>query len=124
MADSSTVLLVDDDPLARKLYRAQLADSGFVVAEASSGIEAVELAERESFAVVIMDLAMPGLDGWMAMSLIRARRPSLPIIVLTNSAGPDIERRAEQAGAAGFLTKPCSSELLKRTISKAVRHGK
>ncbi len=122
-AGSANILLVDDDPVARKLYRAHLVAAGHLVAEAGGGFEAVEMTERESYGVVVMDLAMPGLDGWMAMSLIRARRPNLPIVVLTNSGGAENEKRAEQSGAAGFLVKPCGAELLLRAVAKALRQG-
>jgi CheY-like chemotaxis protein len=62
---------------------------------------------------------MPGLDGWMSMSLIKARRPKLPVVVLTGEVGKDLEGRAKTAGAAGFLTKPCQPELLLRALKKA-----
>jgi CheY-like chemotaxis protein len=119
MAEKLRVLFVDDDPAAVRLYRNYLAAEGWEVVAAESGIEAVEAAEREPFDVVIMDLNMPGLDGWMSMSLIKARRPKLPVVVLTGDTGKDLEARAKTAGAAGFLTKPCKPELLIRTLQRA-----
>jgi CheY-like chemotaxis protein len=110
MADKLRVLFVDDDPAAVRLYRSYLAADGHEVVIAASGIEGVEASEREPFDVVVMDLNMPGLDGWMSMSLIRARRPKLPVVVLTGSTGRDLEQRAAKAGAAGFLSKPCPPE--------------
>jgi CheY-like chemotaxis protein len=68
-----------------------------------------------------MDLNMPGLDGWMAMSLIKARRPALPIIILTAMTEGDLEARAKTAGAAGFLTKPCNPDALARAVARAIR---
>lgn len=115
------VLLVDDDAAARKLYRTQLVASGYEVMEAASGIEAVETSEKGNFHAVLMDLNMPGLDGWMAMSLIKARRPALPIIILTAMTEGDLEARAKTAGAAGFLTKPCTSDTLARAVARAIR---
>ena len=79
----------------------------------------MEATERGQFDVVVMDLNMPGLDGWMSMSLIKARRPKLPVVVLTGEVGKDLEARAKTAGAAGFLTKPCQPEALIRTLVKA-----
>jgi CheY-like chemotaxis protein len=118
------ILLVDDDPAARKLYRANLAAGGHQVQEAGTGIEAVEAVERatpEAFDVVLMDLNMPGLDGWMAMSLIRARRPRLPVIILTATTGADLKERARNAGAADFLSKPCPPADLERAVRRATK---
>jgi two-component system response regulator FlrC len=123
MAEKLRVLFVDDDPAAGRLYKSHLAAEGHEVVLATSGIEGVEASERQPFDVVIMDLNMPGLDGWMSMSLIRARRPNLPVVVLTGSTGRDLEQRAAKAGAAGFLSKPCPPELLMRTIVRAVKGG-
>jgi CheY-like chemotaxis protein len=67
-----------------------------------------------------MDLAMPGLDGWMAISLLRARCPSTPVVILTNSSGAEVEQQALHAGAAAFLSKPCAPELFTRTISRVI----
>jgi CheY-like chemotaxis protein len=119
MVEKLRVLFVDDDPAAARLYKSYLAAEGYEVHVADSGIEAVEATERGQFDVVVMDLNMPGLDGWMSMSLIKARRPKLPVVVLTGEVGKDLEARAKTAGAAGFLTKPCQPEALIRTLVKA-----
>jgi CheY-like chemotaxis protein len=119
MAEKLRVLFVDDDPAAARLYKSYLAAEGHEVMVADSGIEAVEATERGQFDVVVMDLNMPGLDGWMSMSLIKARRPKLPVVVLTGEVGKDLEARAKTAGAAGFLTKPCQPDLLIRALQKA-----
>jgi CheY-like chemotaxis protein len=119
MAEKLRVLFVDDDPAASRLYKSYLAADGHDVMVADSGIEAVEATERGQFDVVVMDLNMPGLDGWMSMSLIKARRPKLPVVVLTGEIGKDLEARAKTAGAAGFLTKPCPPEALVRALRKA-----
>lgn len=119
MADKLRVLFVDDDPAAARLYKSYLVADGHEVLVAGSGIEGVEATERDRFDVVVMDLNMPGLDGWMSMSLIKARRPKLPVVVLTGDVGKDLESRAKTAGAAGFLTKPCQPDVLLRTLKKA-----
>ena len=119
MAEKLRVLFVDDDPAASRLYKSYLNAEGHEVVIADSGIEAVEATERNTFDVVVMDLNMPGLDGWMSMSLIKARRPKLPVVVLTGDTGKDLETRAKTAGAAGFLTKPCQPDKLIRALEKA-----
>jgi CheY-like chemotaxis protein len=119
MAAKLRVLFVDDDPAASRLYKNYLVADGHEVVVANSGIEGVEATERHQFDVVVMDLNMPGLDGWMSMSLIKARRPNLPVVVLTGDPGRDLEQRANRAGAAGFLTKPCAPDALIRTLKRA-----
>lgn len=118
------ILFVDDDAAAQKLYRAYLQSEGYEVVTASSGLEGVEASERHDFDAVVMDLNMPGLDGWMAMSLIRARRPDVPTVVLTGDTGPDLEARARTAGAAAFLSKPCLPEVLIRAVAVAIDKNK
>ena len=120
MADKLRVLFVDDDPASARLYRSYLTAEGHDVMVANSGIEGVEATERNTFDVVVMDLNMPGLDGWMSMSLIKARRPKLPVVVLTGETGRDLESRAKTAGAAGFLQKPCQPDVLIRALKRAI----
>ena len=114
------ILLVDDDPAATRLYRAMLASDGHEVVVFDSGIDAVEAAERERdrLDLVITDFNMPGIKGDVTLSLLRARLPELPVVILTSEPSPTVERRARDAGAAAFLRKPCSPELLSRTVAR------
>lgn len=114
------ILLVDDDPAATRLYRAILANEGHEVLVFDSGVDAVEAAEREGarLDVVITDFNMPGIKGDVTLSLLRTRLPDLPVIILTSEPSPTVERRARDAGAAAFLRKPCSPELLSRTVAR------
>ncbi len=118
------ILFVDDDPAAQKLYRAYLQSEGYEVFTASSGLDGVEASEKQSFDAVVMDLNMPGLDGWMAMSLIRARRPNLPTVILSGNSGADLEARAKTAGAAAFLSKPCPPDTLTRAVAIAIEKSR
>jgi CheY-like chemotaxis protein len=112
------ILLVDDDPSALRLYRTLLASDGHDVVLLDAGVDAVEAATRERFDLVITDFNMPGIKGDVTLSLLRARLPSLPVIILTSEISPALERRARDAGAAAFLRKPCSADLLARTIAR------
>ena len=119
-ANDLRVLLVDDHDLFRTGLRNLLEEQGVqIVGEASNGLDAIRCVREVAPDVVVMDLNMPGLDGWMSMSLIKARRPKLPVVVLTGDVGKDLESRAKTAGAAGFLTKPCQPDALIRTLKKA-----
>ena len=112
------ILLVDDDPDATRLYRAMLANEGHDVVTVDSGVDAVELAAGESFDLVITDFNMPGIKGDVTLSLLRARLPDLPVVVLTSETSPTVEKRARAAGASAFLRKPCAADVLTRTIER------
>jgi len=113
------ILLVDDDPAAVRLYRAMLVQEGHEVVVCDSGVDAVEAAGRDQFDLVITDFNMPGIKGDVTLSLIRARFPDLPVVILTSEPSPTVERRARDAGAAAFLRKPCSADLLARTVARS-----
>jgi CheY-like chemotaxis protein len=118
------VLIVDDDPAARRLYGAFLRQKGMEVHEAESGIEAVQRVEQSQFDLVLMDLDMPGIDGWMAISLIRARLPELPMVILTAMRGSDLKERAAKLGVYEVLHKPCPHDELLRGTDRALRKNK
>lgn len=118
------VLVVDDDPAARRLYGAFLRSKSIEVHEAESGIEAVQRVEETPFDLVMMDLDMPGIDGWMAMSLIRARLPELPMVILTALSGNDFKDRAGKLGVNEILHKPCPHDELVRSVERALAHKK
>ncbi|CAN5463817.1 N/A [soil metagenome] len=106
-----SVLIVDDDPFIRKLIATTLEDvAGFELAEASDGIEAVVMAGRESPELVLLDIDMPGMDGYEACRRMRADPGTVDttIVMLTAASGDAAERAAEDAGADLFLTKPFS----------------
>jgi two-component system response regulator FlrC len=113
------ILFVDDDPAAVRLYRSMLVSQGHEVVVFDSGVDAVEAAASEPFDLVITDFNMPGIKGDVTLSLIRARFPELPVIILTSEPSPTVERRARDAGATAFLRKPCSAELLARTVARS-----
>jgi CheY-like chemotaxis protein len=115
------VLVVDDDPGARRLYGAFLRSKGIEVHDAESGVEAVQKVEQTPFNLVVMDLDMPGIDGWMAMSLIRARAPEMPLLILTALHGSDFEERAAKLGVAEILHKPVPHDDFVRAIERALR---
>lgn len=114
-----TVLIVDDDAATCRLYAAYLGPEHEVLT-CESGVEAVELVEGRAVDLVLMDLALPGLDGWMAMSLIRARRPGVPFLIVTGRSDPELEGRARTAGASGFLHKPVTQDQLRRAVTRAL----
>jgi CheY-like chemotaxis protein len=115
------ILLVDDDPSATRLYRTMLVNDGHEVVVHDSGVDAVEAAERERFDLVITDFNMPGIKGDVTLSLLRARLPELPVIIVTSEPSPVVEKRARDAGAAAFLRKPCGADVLARTVARVCK---
>lgn len=114
------VLLADDDPVVRFGLRMMLGGAADlrVVAEASNGTEAVELARRHRPDVVLMDIRMPGTDGLTATETIRSRPAAPQILVLTTFDADAHVLRALRAGAAGFLLKDTPPD----ELVVAIRH--
>lgn len=116
-----TVLLADDDPVVRFGLRMMLSGAPDlrVVAEASDGAEAVELARRHLPDVVLMDIRMPGTDGLTATETLRSRTPAPQVMVLTTFDADAHVLRALRAGAAGFLLKDTPPD----ELVVAIRHA-
>ncbi len=106
------VLLVDDYPDAREMYREYLKFSGYDVVEAANGIEALQRAIETSPDIILMDLSLPVMDGWEATRRLKAdaRTASIPVVALTGHALSGIFEGAAQAGCDAFVTKPCLPE--------------
>ena len=118
---SPEVLIADDDEFIRRLVTTTLEDvSGVRLLEARDGREAVELAVRTRPALILLDVAMPGLDGIEACRRLRAEPATseTPIVMLTAHAGDDDVARAVAAGADRYLTKPFSPLDLLRLVDE------
>jgi len=114
--DRLRILIADDEAIRVMTLRTQLRALGFeVVAEATNGQEAVDLADRHQPDLAILDIKMPGLDGIAAAREITARRP-VPVILLTAYSEPELVERATEAGVFAYLVKPVSEEDLLPTI--------
>jgi DNA-binding NarL/FixJ family response regulator len=121
MAESISVLLVDDHAVVREGLRSflELQDGIEVVAEAADGEAAVRAAEAWKPDVVLMDLVMPRLDGVGAMRELRRRLPSARVIVLTSFPDDDRLLPAIRAGAAGYLLKNADPQDVVRAVRAA-----
>jgi response regulator NasT len=105
MQEPLKVLVVEDESLIRMDVVATLSEAGFeVVAEASDGEEAVELASKLNPDVVVMDIKMPKVDGISAAE--RISQLKIPVVLLTAFSQPELVTRATEAGAMAYLTKP------------------
>jgi PAS domain S-box-containing protein len=106
-ARGETVLLVDDDPVARLLTQTALAERGWNVIEADGGLSALELFARESPAVVVLDAMMPGMDGFVACERLRQspQGQHVPVLMLTGLDDELSIARAYEVGATDFFVK-------------------
>jgi CheY-like chemotaxis protein len=114
------VLVVEDYQDAREMYAAYLQFSGFDVAEAANGIEAVEKTHELLPDIVLMDLALPRMDGWEATRRLKndARTRHIPIVALTGHALAGHAEGAREAGCDAFVTKPCLPDALVAEIKR------
>jgi two-component system, cell cycle response regulator DivK len=103
------ILVVDDYQDAREMYAEYLQFSGFRVAEAGNGNEAVERAFELRPDLILMDLSLPGIDGWEATRQLKNddRTRHIPIVALTGHALAGASDGARKAGCDSFVTKPC-----------------
>jgi CheY-like chemotaxis protein len=108
------ILVVDDAEDTRVLYATFLSLSGLKVEEASDGEMALDSIAKSPPDLVVMDLAMPRVDGWETTRLIKSnpRTQNVRVIVVTSNAMPDQVAKARAAGADEVLTKPCLPEAL------------
>jgi len=100
------VLVVDDEPALRKVFRTSLAASGFVIQEALSGEEAIDLLPQRPFDLVLLDINMPGIGGVEACREIRALAPKIGILMVTVRDAEHDMVQALEAGADDYVTKP------------------
>jgi two-component system, sensor histidine kinase and response regulator len=120
------ILVADDSEDSRLLVAAYLADSGHVLDFAADGAQAVELAARTRYDLILLDLEMPILDGVLATRKIREHERThgllqAPIVALTAHALPEYVDRALDAGANGHLVKPIRKAALLETVASATR---
>ena len=108
------VLLVDDEDSLRRVLKDLLEREGYVVSEARDGVQALDQVDRVGPDIVVLDLNLPGLDGYGVLSHLRSRpaTASIPVIVLTAKGDEDNEVRVFELGADDFLAKPFRARAL------------
>jgi CheY-like chemotaxis protein len=122
------ILVVDDYEDAREMYAEYLEFSGFRVAEARNGNDAVAQAFLLRPDLILMDLSLPGMDGWEATKLLKAddRTKHIPVVALTGHALAGASEGARKAGCDSFVTKPCLPDELVvevRRMLSTVKNG-
>jgi two-component system, OmpR family, response regulator len=114
------VLVIDDDPSIRQMVAYVLGDAGYHVTEASDGWAALELIGRQHPDLILLDMKMPGMDGWDFVQRYHTRYgEGVPIIVLT--AALDAAQRGADVNAAAYVAKPFDLDVLVERVSALAR---
>jgi DNA-binding response OmpR family regulator len=118
-----SVLVVDDEPMARTLLRLMLVRSGFEVLEAADGFEALAKVKEQLPDIMILDVMMPGIDGFAVCEALRSEDVSaeLPIIMLSAKTDSNSQRKGMAVGATKYLTKPISQEELTKNVNETLK---
>jgi DNA-binding response OmpR family regulator len=120
-ADEPTILVIDDDADARLMYSDFLRLKGWVVFMASDGRSGIDKTTDLAPDAVVVDLAMPRVDGWTVLQQLKESSWTAEIPVVVISALSDARDRAFEAGADAYLAKPCTPEVLWLQIRALLR---
>ena len=112
-AEGATLLIADDEPLNVDLLRQELGTAGYRTLSAASGEEALRLAQKEQPDLVLLDVMMPGIDGYDVLKVIRSQEGDpLPVLMLTASADPGSAARGWVDGVDYYLAKPFTPDVV------------
>jgi DNA-binding response OmpR family regulator len=118
------ILIVDDEAKIREMIEKYARHEGFETAQASDGMEAVELCENNSYDLIVMDIMMPNLDGFSAVKEIRGFNPTVPVIMLS-ALGEEYDRiHGFDIGVDDYVVKPFSSKELMMRIHAILKRVK
>ncbi|HTG49817.1 MAG TPA: type II/IV secretion system protein, partial [Gemmatimonadales bacterium] len=121
----TTVLLVEDEEQLRRVMKDLLEREGYTVAEARDGVQALDQVDRFAPDVIILDLNLPGIDGYSVLAQLRSRPATrtIPVVVLTAKGDEDNEVRVFDLGADDFITKPFRAKALSARLEAVLgRH--
>ncbi len=123
MADRSgqaVILAVDDTPENLDVVKGALGGD-YVIKAAINGMIALKIAQKVPPELILLDIRMPGMDGFEVMSQLQANETTrgIPVIFLTGESDSEVRQRARDMGAAGFVTKPIDGDILRQTVVAA-----
>ncbi|MFT5365583.1 MAG: CheY-like chemotaxis protein [Candidatus Latescibacterota bacterium] len=100
------ILVVDDEPIVCMTIKEILTSFGYQVTVLHNGLEAKECLSTQTFALILSDISMPGLDGLSLLAYIQEQKPNIPVIIMAGLADPQITQRALNQGAKACVEKP------------------
>ena len=117
------ILLVEDNPVNRRLAIFLLRSQGYQVREATSALEAFDILKAEQFDLIVMDIQLPGMDGLEATTKLRAEPATaeIPVIAVTSYAMAGDRDKALAAGCSGYVTKPIDKTIFLAEIGRHLR---
>jgi two-component system, chemotaxis family, chemotaxis protein CheY len=125
--DVPDILIVDDSQVMRQMIMACLrAESGLSFTQAASGLEAIEKLSLGQYALVVLDLNMPDINGFEVVEFIRGQDTlrDLPILIVTTRGDEESRSRALAVGASGFMTKPFAPEEILTEVRALLQSGR
>ena len=116
------ILAVDDSPSMRQMVSIALTGAGYEVEQACDGVEALAIAQKSRFDLVITDVNMPNMDGITLVKELRgkANYKFVPLLVLTTEATQERKQQGKAAGAKAWITKPFQPQVMLDAVSKLV----
>ena len=123
-ADKKQIYIVDDDESVCRALDILLVTYGFIVTTFTSAVEFLSAVPDSVPGCLILDIHMPGLDGWETQQRLVASGSSRPVIVMSADKNRGLNERALKAGAAGYLQKPFNDQALVDLIKVAVNRNK
>jgi putative two-component system response regulator len=124
ISDLPTILVIDDEAAIRQSFADYLEDRDFCVLTAENGHVGLELLAREQLHLVLVDLRMPGMDGFEFIRQCRPRAPHLPVIVISGANRAEEADEARSLGAADYLSKPLEDlSVLGQAVDRALERA-
>jgi DNA-binding NarL/FixJ family response regulator len=120
------LLIVDDHAVVRRGLKEIVLETvniNVVIDEASNGQEAMGMIHKSDYDVVLMDIAMPGRNGLDVLKVMKAEKPTLPVLILSMYPEEQFALRSLRSGASGYLTKESAPEEMKKAIGKILEGG-
>ena len=114
------ILIVDDESIVREALHDWLVDAGYDVTTAETGEQALEILGRETFALVILDIRLPGKTGIRVLQELRETQPAIRAIIITAYASPEMRAEATKLGVDHYLEKPIAPDQLEKLVGEAL----
>lgn len=120
MRTRTKILVVDDSPDFQMLIKAFVAEEDYLVISAGDTLQATGSALRDKPSVIVLDIGLPGGDGWMLLDRLKANSLTyhIPVVIVTGQTNPGLAEKAHAKGATAFLQKPIDRSTLLATFNQ------
>ena len=119
MRTRTKILIVDDSPDFQMLVKAFLSDEDYLILSAGDTLQATGSALREKPSLIVVDIGLPGGDGWMLLDRLKSNAftRTIPVVVVTGQTKQGLEEKSRTKGAVAFLNKPIEKQTLLSTVT-------